>query len=73
VTGRTKGTGGFEDGVEQPKEQQGHILAGKKGSAGVLFRQGLAAPAKMRSETTLEGAKELPLTELGFGQSIRCN
>ena len=44
VTGRTKSTGGFEDWVEQPKEQQGHILAGKEGSAEIGFRRGLAAP-----------------------------
>src|ERR1019366_3129674 len=73
VTGRTKGMGGFEDGVEPPKEQQGHILAGKQGSAGVLFRQGLAAPAKMRSWTAPERPQGVSPTGFGLGQSIRCN
>ena len=70
VTGLTEGAGGFQHGVEQPKEQQRHILSDKEGSARIGFRRSLDAPLQMRSQATLEGLQKLPLPKLGFGQRV---
>jgi hypothetical protein len=71
VTGCTEGAGGFQHCVEQPKEQEGHILADKEGSARIGFRRSLDAPFQMRSQATLKGLQECASAACSSVQVLR--